>query len=84
MARRLALSAITAAALLAAVATPALANAGAPGTTFPEQPGTHPANACRAITTNPGTGAGGAFTTNASPTAQIIATGLLTDACFGG
>jgi hypothetical protein len=63
-------------------ASPALADAGAPGTTFPEQPGTHGQTACTAVTTNPGTGVGGAAMP--SPTAAAIVTGLLQDACFGG
>ena len=60
-------------------ASPALADPGAPGTTFPEQPGTHPQTACTAVTTNPGQGI-----PHASPTAVEILNGLVADACFGG
>jgi hypothetical protein len=81
--QRFALTLVAAGALLAAMATPVLADAGAPGTTFPEQPGTHPATACASVTSNPGTGAGGEFGQNASPKAVVITTGLLVDACFG-
>jgi hypothetical protein len=62
----------------------ALADPGAPGTTFPEQPGANPQRACTAVTTNPGTGTGGQASQRGSPTAQAITSGLLTDACFGG
>ena len=68
--------------LLAASATSASADAGAPGTTFPAQPGSHLLGACGAVTTNPGSGFGGASETNESPTAGAITTGLLTSACF--
>jgi hypothetical protein len=60
-------------------ASPALADPGAPGTTFPEQPGTHLQTACTAVTTNPGQGL-----EHDSPTAAGIQTGLIEDACFGG
>jgi hypothetical protein len=66
---------------LALGAGPALADRGAPGTTFPEQP--VPAG-CPAVTTNPGTGPGGAAVVNWSDTADGILTGLIVDACFGG
>lgn len=62
----------------------ALADRGAPGTTFPEQPGGHPERACTAVTTNPGTGTGGQASQHGAPTAQAITAGLLTDACLGG
>jgi hypothetical protein len=65
-------------------AGPALADAGAPGSTFPEQPGTNAQTACTAVTSNPGTGFGGQAGQNASPTALVIVNGLLVDACFGG
>jgi hypothetical protein len=65
-------------------AAPALGDAGAPGTTFPEQPGTAVQGACAAVTSNPGTGPGGAAGANFSPTAGAITSGLITDACFGG
>jgi hypothetical protein len=75
---------LVAGALLAVGAAPAVGDAGAPGATFPEQPGTNDQNACTAITTNPGTSEAGHGSTNLSPTAGAILTGLLTDACFGG
>jgi hypothetical protein len=65
-------------------ASTALADPGAPGTTFPEQPGTHGQTACAAVTTNPGSGAGGQAGQVISPTAGAILTGLVQDACFGG
>jgi hypothetical protein len=55
---------------------PAFADAGAPGTTFPEQPGTHVATACAAVGAN--TGTGGA---HMSGTAGGITSGLFADAC---
>src|SRR5215216_2809734 len=67
---------------LALGAGPALADAGAPGTTFPEQPPAVPG--CEPVTTNPGTGPGGQAVLNFSDTAAGITGGLLTDACFGG
>jgi hypothetical protein len=66
------------------VATASVALAGAPGTNFPEQPGSHVANACDTVLSNPGTGAGGPFAMHASPTALAITAGLVADACFGG
>jgi hypothetical protein len=60
-------------------ASPALADPGAPGTTFPERPGTHVQTACTVVTTGPGRGIA-----QASPTAVEILNGLLEDACFGG
>lgn len=59
----------------------ALAVPGAPGTTFPEQPGTHPQTACMAVTTNPGSGATGRAGEVISPTAGAIVGGLVQDAC---
>jgi hypothetical protein len=67
---------------LALGAGPALADAGAPGTTFPEQPNGNVGTGCTAVTTNPGSGAGGAA--NFSDTALGILGPLITDACFGG
>jgi hypothetical protein len=63
---------------MAVGASPAWADAGSPGTTFPEQPGTHVQNACAAVTTNPGTSPNGAA--RLSPTAQAIVFGILADA----
>src|SRR5947208_3649091 len=55
-----------------------------PGTNFPEQPGTHVANACASVLANPGSGTGGAAGQNASPTALAITGAIVVDACFGG
>jgi hypothetical protein len=75
---------ISAAALLALWAPAAvLADAGAPGSTYPEQPGANVGNACATITSNPGTGTGGQAG-HASQTAAAIVSGLLVDACLGG
>jgi hypothetical protein len=65
-------------------AAPAFADAGPPGTTFPEQPGSHLQGGCNGVTSNPGTGPGGRGMQNMSPTAGQITGGLLADACFGG
>ena len=73
---------LLAAAFMAVGVSPAFADAGDPGTTFPEQPSDH--GQCTVLTTNPGTGAGGAAGEVVSPTAGAIVSGLLTDACFGG
>src|SRR6266702_3995183 len=77
--KRLTLSALAAFGLMLASMAPVYADAGAPGTTFPEQPGSHLATACNSVLTNPGTGLG----VPASPTAGAITTGLVADACFG-
>ncbi len=69
---------------LALGAGPALADAGAPGTTFPVQPNDNVANGCAAVTTNPGTGPGGQAVLHFSDTANGILSGLIVDACFGG
>jgi hypothetical protein len=66
-------------AMAALAAGPALANPGAPGTTFPEQPGSHPQTACAALVSNPG-----ALSAPRSATAFAITNGLFGDACFGG
>ena len=76
MKRRI-VSLIAAAALMAISASPAM---GAPGELFPEQPGTHVANACESILTSPGVSEHAIL----SPTAQPIVAGLINDACFGG
>jgi hypothetical protein len=72
------------AAVMATVTGGAWADRGAPGSTFPEQPGGHVATACSAVGTNPGTGLGGAFEQNAAPTAGAILAGLYNDVCLGG
>jgi TRAP-type C4-dicarboxylate transport system permease large subunit len=82
--RRRILTIVVSASLMAGMAGSALADAGPPGTTFPEQPGSHAQAGCAAVTTNPGTGFGGQSGQNASPTALAITNGLLVDACFGG
>jgi hypothetical protein len=66
-------------AALAVAAGPAAADPGAPGTTFPEQPGSHTSAACSAVLSNPG-----ATTAPRSATGDAITTGLFSDACFGG
>jgi hypothetical protein len=66
-------------ALFATAASPAFADQGSPGSTYPEQPGTHVATGCSAVVANTGTGL-----SNGSATAGAIANGLITDACFGG
>ena len=80
--RRLVLAIVSSAILLVAMAGAAVA--GPPGTNFPEQPGSHVANACATVLANPGTGAGGAAGAHESPTAAGIAGRLIVDACFGG
>jgi hypothetical protein len=82
--KRFAFALITAAALAAASVIPALADAGSPGSTFPEQPGSHLQTGCAMVTSNPGTGAGGVVGQHQSPTGAAITSGLLADACFGG
>ena len=64
--------------VFAAVPSAARADAGAPGTTFPEQPGSSVQTACTAVTTNP------SMAENQSPTASAITSGLVEDACFEG
>jgi hypothetical protein len=66
-------------AMLAVTAAPALADPGAPGTTFPEQPGSNPEAGCAALVSNRG-----ALSAPRSPTAFAITNGLFGDACFGG
>jgi hypothetical protein len=81
--RRRIVAFLCAAVFMGVAASPAFADRGAPGTTFPEQPQNIEA-ACTAVTTNPGSGAGGAAGDVISPTAGAIVGGLITDACFGG
>jgi len=65
---------------IAAFATgPALADAGAPGATFPEQAGTNPETACAALVSNSST-----LGAPRSATALAITNALFVDACFGG
>jgi hypothetical protein len=76
MKRRL-IAGAAALALFAAAASPASADRGSPGSTFPEQP--NPTAGCAAVLANTGTGLA-----NMSPGAVAITSGLITDACFGG
>jgi hypothetical protein len=82
--RRRILAILAAASLMAVSVSPAWGDAGAPGTTFPEQPGGHVRNACVAITTNPGTSLGGVFDAHASDLANDLTSALLRDACLPG
>jgi len=68
---------VAALALFAAMASPASADRGSPGSTFPEQPGTNIATGCSAVLANTGTGQA-----NMSAVANAIATGIVIDACF--
>jgi hypothetical protein len=81
MRRLLAVTAATVALLAAAPFGSALADPGAPGATFPEQPdsATTLNTACAAVGGNTGTGVA-----NASVTAQAILDGIYQDACLGG
>jgi hypothetical protein len=74
---------LVAGALMAVGAAPAFGDAGAPGTTFPEQPGTNIQAGCTAVTTNPGTNPTTGHS-QLSPTAQAIVFPLVEDACLGG
>ena len=76
MKRRL-IAGAAALALFAAVASPAAADQGPPGSTFPEQPGTNVATGCDAVLANTGTGEA-----NLAAMANAITTGLITDACL--
>jgi len=64
---------------LALGAGPALADAGAPGTTFPEQPTGHEEVGCASILSSPSQGG-----VHDSATATDVKVGLIADACFGG
>ena len=66
-------------AIAALAASPALADSGAPGSTFPEQPGSHPQTGCAALVSS-----SGALSAPRSETAFTITNGLFGDACFGG
>ena len=67
-------------AALLILAPAAFADAGSPGTTFPEQPGTNILTGCTAVSTNPGTNPT-TGRSQLSPTAQAIVFPLLADAC---
>jgi hypothetical protein len=77
--KRVLVGALATGALLVAPLSPALADAGAPGSTFPEQPGGNVAAGCIAV----GTHAGGGQA-NQSATAGAIVGSLFADACLGG
>ena len=77
--KRITIAAGLSIAVLAVTAAPALADPGAPGTTFPEQPGSNAQAGCAALVSNPG-----ALSAARSPTAFAITSGLFGDACFGG
>ncbi len=77
MSRPLAAAIVTAALFAAAPVGSALADAGAPGSTFPEQPGTNPSTGCVRVGANSGTGV-----TNESPTARTITSAIYSDACL--
>ena len=66
-------------AVAAVLAGPALADPGAPGTTFPEQPGSNVETGCAALVSNPG-----ALSAPRSQTAFAITNAVFGDACFGG
>jgi hypothetical protein len=79
-----------AAVFMAVGAAPALGDTGPPGppvdipgTTFPEQPGTHVVPACLAVTSNPGTSSGGVFDQHVPTFVNDQTTALLVDACGG-
>jgi hypothetical protein len=79
--KRVLLASLGSAVFAVVTAAPALADAGAPGSTFPEQPGTHVAQACATAPTSPGATQ---FFANGSATAQTIVLGIIADACLGG
>jgi hypothetical protein len=79
--RRRIVAFLCAAVFMGVAASPAWADAGSPGSTYPEQPGTNVQAACAAVNTNPGSGVGGTAGQNISPTAGAIVAGLITDAC---
>ena len=66
-------------AVLAIAASPALADPGAPGTTFPEQPESNVQTACAALEST-----SNALSAPRSQTAFAITNAVLVDACFGG
>jgi hypothetical protein len=70
---------VASALLLAAAAGPVSADSGAPGSTYPEQPGNNVQNACATILSSPSQAG-----SNQSSVAGTILNGLLVDACFGG
>ena len=77
--KRLTVSSLAAFGLLLVSVAPAFADAGSPGNTFPDQPGTNVATACNSVLTNPAKDL-----LHDSSTAAAIIGGLIVDACFGG
>jgi hypothetical protein len=77
--KRIATTICLSVAVLALAVGPVLADPGAPGTTFPEQPADHPQVGCAALLSNMG-----ALSAPRSETAFAITNGLFGDACFGG
>jgi hypothetical protein len=77
--KRLTVSSLAAFGLLLVSVAPAYADAGSPGSTFPEQPGTNVANACNSVLSNPARDL-----SHDSSTAHAIILGLIGAACFGG
>jgi hypothetical protein len=73
--KRCLVTVVAALALSVLAASPALADRGAPGTTFPEQPGDQVAGACAVA------GAAGTGFAHASNTAAAIAAALVADIC---
>ena len=73
------ISAALAVAAIAVSAAPAAADRGAPGSTFPEQPGDNVQGGCAAILASPAQGLA-----NRAPVANTITLALFNDACFGG
>jgi hypothetical protein len=71
-------SIVVSVAVAAVGASPALANPGAPGTTFPEQPGSNPQAGCAALLSD-----AAALSAPRSATASTITNGLFGDACLG-
>lgn len=76
MKRRM-IAGVAALALFAAAASPASADRGSPGSTFPEQP-RNTATACAAVLAHTGTAA-----SHNSDVAGSIVGGLINDACYG-
>ena len=75
------LMAVISALALIALPSTALADPGAPGSTFPEAPGANLGNACLAVTAAPAVGGG---TSNSEVAFAIVVAGLLPDACGSG
>ena len=72
------LAAVGIAGVMVLSASPAFADRGAPGTTFPEQPSGSLSQGCSGVLGHPN------GSSNHSTIANSITTGLVIDACFGG